>query len=304
MRAYLLRKIHRFIRKFLRKRGFIIRRINMIDRREICNDPRQFLYLGGSRVIINVPLEKGLRKIFPVKAEYDPFYCALSLCLNDGNNRDKLREVLSAYYNMVQPKNALEWLGLEYEDAPALVNAMPWAAPPPWTDLTIKEVDRNVNNDMLHDSGHGDKKLSVEQGWAHCGPVSEDKIRLEVNRLYVALDSIQRLGYDRNYGPGGDIGAKFIFNEDGEWRWMISPGNHRIAIVSALGYEEIPVMAKSVVFRRDVDIWPNVLSGLYTRSGALKYFDNLFYGKISAIMEPWADYVRELLVREGVKSKV
>ena len=302
MKTLLLRKFYRVIRKYLRRHGFILRKVNMIDRRHICNDPRQFLYLGGSRVIINVPLERGRRKIFPVKAEYDPFYCALSLCLHSGNDREKLREVLKVYYSMVQPKNALEWLGLEYEDAPALANARPWAAPPPWTDLTVKEVDRNVNNDMLHDSGHGDKKLSVDQGWAHCGPVSDEKIRLEVDRLYVALDSIQRLGYDRNYGPGGDIGAKFLFNEEGDWCWTISPGNHRIAIVSALGYEEIPVMAKSIVFRRDVDVWPNVLSGLYTRTGALKYFDNLFVGKESTIMKPWVEYVNTVFVREGKKQ--
>ena len=303
MKTYALRKIYRLIRIFLRKRGFILRRISMIDRRDICNDPRQVFYLGGSQVIINVPLEKGRRKIFPVTAEYDPFYCALKLCIKNGSDKAKLKEVLTAYYTTVQPANALEWLGLAHEDAPELAEARPWGAPPPWTDLTVREVDRNVNNDMLHDSGHGDKKLSVEQGWAHCGPVSEDKIQLEVNRLYIALDSIQRLGYDRNYGPGGDIGAKFLFNEGGDWRWTISPGNHRIAIVSALGYKEIPVMAKSVVFRRDVDIWPNVLSGLYTRAGALKYFDNLFEGKVSTIMKPWLEYVQSLYAAEELKQE-
>ena len=303
MKAYLLRKVHRYIKKFLRKRGFILRRINMLDRREVCNDPRQVLYLGGSSIIINVPLEKGRRKIFPVTAEYDPFYCALNLSLIHGGDREKLREVLNAYYHMVQPKNALEWLGLDCEDAPELSSVRPWAAPPPWVDLTVKEVDRNVNNDMLHDSGHGDKKLSVAQGWAHCGPVSEDKIKLEVDRLFTALDSIRRLGYDRNYGPGGDIGAKFLFDENGEWRWLISPGNHRIAIVSALGYNEIPVMAKSVVFRRDVDVWPNVLSGLYSRSGALKYFDNLFEGKVSRAMRPWVDYVHSNFIAENSVKK-
>lgn len=294
------RKINRFIRKQLRKRGFLLRRINMLDRREVCNDPRQILYFGGSQVILNVPTEKGRRKIFPVTADWDPFYCALKLCVQRGGDKQILKEVLTSYYSTVQPQNALEWLGLESEDAPKLAQAPPWAAPPPWTNLSIKEVDTNVNADMLHDSGHGDKKMTLDQGWAHCGPVSDDKIQLEVERLYVALDSIQSLGYDRNFGPGGDIGAKFLINEAGDWRWLISPGNHRIAIVSALGYKEVPVLAKSLVFRRDVDIWPNVLSGLYTRTGALKYFDNLFHGNIPAVVQPWVETARLLLKTETV----
>ena len=125
------RQLNRFIRKQLRKRGFLIRRINMLDRRDVCNDPRQILYYGGSHVIINVPVEKGRRKIFPVTADWDPFYCALQLCDRHGGDTQVLHRVLSAYYSMVQPQNALQWLGLEYEDAPQLAQAPPWAAPPP-----------------------------------------------------------------------------------------------------------------------------------------------------------------------------
>ena len=96
--------------------------------------------------------------------------------------------------------------------------------------------------------------------------------------LLAALDSIRRSGYRRHDRADGDIEALVFLREDGEWRWQVSRGLHRAAVLAALETDPIPVRVRGLVFRGDAGVWPNVVSGLYTRRGAEKMFDRIFDG--------------------------
>ncbi|MCE8004650.1 hypothetical protein [Billgrantia ethanolica] len=53
-------------------------------------------------------------------------------------------------------------------------------------------------------------------------------------------------------------------------------GQHRYAVISALGQERIPIRVEQFVRRQEVMLWPGVASGLFTPSAALKVFDACF----------------------------
>ena len=45
-----------------------------------------------------------------------------------------------------------------------------------------------------------------------------------------------------------------------------------------MGFTKIDVRVWQVIERRDVELWPNVQSGIYSIQMALKVFDNIYNG--------------------------
>ena len=72
----------------------------------------------------------------------------------------------------------------------------------------------------------------------------------------------------------------FLFVDGDSWRWMAGlEGNHRIYILNLLKYPYITASLRKIIRKNDVDFWPNVKNGFYTRNEALNIFSALFEGK-------------------------
>lgn len=59
----------------------------------------------------------------------------------------------------------------------------------------------------------------------------------------------------------------------------MASGNHRTAVMDALGYDTVPVQfdrPRRILDIETVDYWPQVTNGIWTRSQAVKYFKFLF----------------------------
>lgn len=110
-------------------------------------------------------------------------------------------------------------------------------------------------------------------------------LRNETRRLWILLDSIRNKGYQRHNGKSGDIEGIALENGTGRFRWSISPGNHRVGVLSALGQETAPVRIHGILRRQDASIWPNVVSGLFSPAEAIAVFDQLFEGSHRARAE-------------------
>lgn len=139
------------------------------------------------------------------------------------------------------------------------------------------EVDQDTRNWNRNDnSGHGCSHLDFpEDGWAFSGPVHPDKGRLEFLRLISLYQSIKENGYDQTKGYIGVIQIK----RDNEYRYLVGGGGyHRALVMAALGYEYIPARfnRNSTIDVNDVDFWPQVRNGLWSKNQALKYVDHLF----------------------------
>ena len=98
----------------------------------------------------------------------------------------------------------------------------------------------------------------------------------DVARIESVRKSVLGKGYKRGNLPDGDIEVEALIGPDGSERYHLISGNHRAAVLTSIGQESLPVRVISVVRREDVDVWPKVRSGVFSRDQALSHFDQYF----------------------------
>lgn len=173
---------------------------------------------------------------------------------------------LKHFYDKHQPKNIFE---KHYLKAPNKQNIPvggsyeePWLYGVPW--LYTYKGNHNWDNDVI--SKHGEQAF---------GPVSEQKLRLEKNRLDYVLNSIKKTGF-RPYGSDGYPRGYFLMDLNGEWVFLLGAGLHRVAAMVHLGYKAIPVQFKQFFPRliklSDCAEWPMVKEGCITKDEAISIF--------------------------------
>lgn len=271
IKASILHCLHRLGYRLERQAG-------PVDVRAAGNDPRQWLSHPVRGVLVAAPRMGGRIRFYPLEPGTNPFVRAAAEALAADDPGGTIRTVLGRHYAAVQPRRLHDWAGLEDADAPGLPEAPVWAVPEPWTPATLAQKAAAMEGVARRESRGQGRELSAAHGDKAYGPVTEDKLRAESARLLAALDSIRRSGYRRHDRADGDIEALVFLREDGEWRWQVSRGLHRAAVLAALETDPIPVRVRGLVCRGDAGVWPNVVSGLYTRRGAEKMFDRIFDG--------------------------
>ena len=294
--SLMLFKLKHLLKAGLERHGYSLQRLDHIkplDVRAQGNDPRSLLYRGTKQpVLINAPVVagRGLPLFTFLPSGPHPFVHAVSAALkNTASAKDTIHSVLRSYYDLVQPINALELFGLESEEVPQFANEPSWAAILPWYEESISQWRKIHQASVIMENRTAGRTLTISDGWAWCGPVTEKKLRIETSRLYSLMVSIRRNGLRWHNGTGGDILAVVLMRQDGRWRWQAQTGQHRAAVLSALGFKNIPLCVIKVVNRDDVDVWPNVVSGVFSRSVALRLFDCVFEGALPPIVQPWVD---------------
>lgn len=283
------------VRGLLERFGYTIRpsdELRPVDMRDRRDDPRLFDYAGGERpVLIEVSLARGrgLGGCELTERGAHPWVCAIREARSSNRPRSVIREVLDDYYRAVQPSSAAEWLDLEDGAVPALEDQPPWARVWPWEGRDI-ETRRNKAEAAASVEGEQfGRNLTIEDGWNNFGPVSDRLLEMETDRLFELMQSIRRYGYRRKDRPGGDIDVAVLWNDEDQWGFKTTGGAHRAAVLAGLGYEQIPVRITRMVRRKDVDIWPNVSSGLYSREQAVALFDRILEGQRPSVLDPWVD---------------
>lgn len=274
-----------------------IKNVGLIDFRGTKKDPRSIGYLVFRQpALIDAPtnLGRGL-PFFSLSTEgVHPYVCAVSAASKGSSTEslNRITDVLSNYYNLVQPENAVSLLGLSCEDV-GLKNKPSWAAVMPWDKWSLDEWCDIHQRSVLIENSPYERELTISDGWAWVGPVSSKKLTIEAHRLNNVFTSIVENGYKRHNGDDGDILAAVLIDENGEWCWQALAGQHRATVLAGLGDESIPVRIVNIVSRNDVDFWPNVISSLYSRESALKVFDKVFSGEIPVIAAQWFKTVQK-----------
>ena len=273
-----------------------LRKVFPQDVRNAGNDPRTLHYYTNDQVLLNAPIEKGYGlDHYSVNSDGShPFVRAAMAGLNSGQPRNAIRSILREYYNNIQPLDAAEWMGFSAEELPNLAGVPPWGRVYPWRSTTVEAMKKGIRATADLDNAQGGRALSIEHGWRSFGPVSNDIIEIETNRIYNLVEAVQRHGIKRDDRPGGDVGAIALVNDDGDWRWLVEfGGEHRVPVFSALGYNEIPIRVRLVIYRKDVSLWPNVFNGLYSKYAALEVFDRYFSAEVPEIASDYLDAIDE-----------
>lgn len=276
----------------LRLRLMPVERIGAVDVRGVADHPSSLLYYGrktAPSVLVEAPIRRGYSlEVFSLRADgSNPFVCAIRNAIRSRNGREAIRRTLAHYYRAVRPKSAAQWLGITADDAPEMASEPVWARLLPWEDDTVSDRKRNIRQKVRSENRRRGEVLSIHDGWKLCGPVSEAFLRIQSGRLYELYRSIARRGLVRHDEVDGDIRAVALIDGD-RWRWLQCGGGfHRAAVAAALGYRSMPVRIWRVVYRRQVELWPQVARGEFTREGALAVFDRIFSGKSPAVVKNW-----------------
>lgn len=199
----------------------------------------------------------------------------------------EMHEILSVYFERVQPNSLPEWLDMPPDASEPLDSIPPWAVALPWETESPEDRKTSLARLAYLESQNQGLELTIDEGWSAFGPVSEKKLQMETDRLRQISKSLEAKGYQRHNGWDGDVEATALVREDGEWRWIIMRGQHRAAVAAGLGFTSIPIRVTNVVNRREAEHWPNVRRGFYTESSGRELFDRLFDGIPPEVAKRW-----------------
>jgi hypothetical protein len=267
------------IARIINQLGYNIERVippkNMI---EAFQEPGILNYINQNSIIAKIKIELIREQHLGVDYKSDPLVSIISKCVKNNYSKETLIELLREYYLSYQPKTALELFHLDIEDAPGLSRVKPWAAPYPWVENSIENWTNRVMKVTREENLRNGVDLTIMDGVHSWGPVTEEKLSIEVERFHNLLTSINNDGYTRNDNSDGDVLLDALCGETGEWRYINRGGTHRFSVLAAIGKKTITARVKSLVYRSESSIWPNVTSNMFTKVGALKLFDRYYSG--------------------------
>lgn len=188
--------------------------------------------------------------------------------------------LLDVFYETWQPASAGEAIAGFEQYAPRAFDRLPgrdayWK---PWIADSIEELRERFAVWYWKDYAQYGVSLDPElHGDKFFGPVHPDLGAAEYMRLTGVFKSIQANGYDRRLG---DVRVEALKRES-EFRFLISGGGlHRTAAMAALGHDAVPATFRrhraALIDVADVDYWPNVRRGVWSREEAIRYVDHLF----------------------------
>jgi hypothetical protein len=273
------------IRRAVRAFGVEIRRIRS-DASEpppLVDDPLEALHLarGGAAIAFRCPLDlaSDTRGFTFGPHGWHPWIAELQ----DQQRRERSAfagSLLERYFGNFQPRTALEALpGFEVGGGRCGLGALPselfWLTP--WMVGTPEELRTSVRAWTTRGAQqHGLVDYTPDRdGSPYHGPVSERLGQVEVGRMRSAHAALCEGGYDRRFGDS----LFYLVRRGRELRAVkFGSGYHRTAAAAALGHHAVPAQLREplAVDVDDVDDWPQVRSGMWSREAALRYVDHLF----------------------------
>jgi hypothetical protein len=191
--------------------------------------------------------------------------------LNQYRNNKNIRydeTALAKYYEYYQPQNLLEALFGEDASDNDLLSLKkfrdPQNAPMPWTPMNL------INKKFKNNQGdYGPKDRFSNYGIQ----------RME--RLIKIHNNINENGFnEEEYSDVGDHIKGIMLKNSNEYRFLVVNGNHRIAALSALGYQKVMVRSckkfPAIIDVENIKNWPCVKKGIYSETTAEKIFMHYF----------------------------
>jgi len=246
------------------------------------HSPVELNYLGLDECLTSIPVDKYRSHLLGFLAQDHPFVKTIQE-IKQGLQQYQDSE-LKRFYNDFQPKSFCDVLSIydqTFSEVPAMGAVTPWRARTPLQQLKKVCVDTSVSPLLGVEAYKFGVKPEGNFGWQFFGPVSDAVGLLEFERLKSVYESISTKGYCPP--PKSHIHGEFLIS-DNDWVWINLGGKHRCAALIAMNYSEIPIRVRgeygaAFVRRSEVDYWPNVLNGLFSRGQALQFFDKMMLGR-------------------------
>tara|TARA_B100000965_G_scaffold403016_1_gene430242 strand:+ start:3708 stop:4517 length:810 start_codon:yes stop_codon:yes gene_type:complete len=130
----------------------------------------------------------------------------------------------------------------------------------------------------------GEFGLSHHHGHSAFGPLSKQKLKLEIFRIKTCLQSLEKHGYIQwQLFPkiDSDLPRCYMLKKiSGECSFHVVSGKHRVACMAYLGWKNIPIKfdisLSRIVLEEDCAKWPGVINGCYNKKQAIDIFNTYF----------------------------
>ena len=258
-------------------------------------DPITAQYLiEDNKIIINIDLELGrTNRWFDMsKKSLDPPIFAIRQALKKDLSGDALVKnillTLQECQSLTKFNNAAELLGLESEQSNALYSYPWWAEVKPWDSRSIDhmlehspfEVKKNrASNGMRIDSNDPHEIMRDDL---------QNSLPSHAKQYAKLTEAIKKYGFKYG-GKSGYVSAEVLI-ADGKMCWKLGgEGNHRAAAASALGLKKIPVLVTKIIRLDELDSWPNVKLGTFSKKQATEIFYSVFDAKPPKIYNNWVE---------------
>lgn len=264
---------------------------NIIDGTSTDFDIYKLLYPNRIPHLIWLPLQRG-RGLdhFPLTENLHPFVHALNSANYSKKPELTITYELRCYYDRVTDLNAADWLGVGQHDH-HLTSYPAWARRFPWEAHSPDQLLRLVRHWAHDDYARVKKNLSLDNdGWKTVGPVSNDLIQAEAERLLSLRSLILNNGYRIERPPMNPRGVLLLHDKE-RWCFVVGGGHHRAAVAAHLKLGKIPINIHHVIRRADVEHWPRVNQGFIDKDAALELFDRLILGKLPPAFHNWESYI-------------
>jgi hypothetical protein len=236
----------------------------------------------GRRFLVDVPLERfrilDLMGFSCAPGAPNPFVATVRGIL-DGSVTGYEDSELRRYYERFTPRRICDLYGFPPAACSALLREpaihaiSPWQKPPGAHMAAIRRRVSAYDHAPFGDLPPGD------DSWLDWGPVSPAKAAIEYRRLADLASSISRHGYLPGEDEDEGHMTAHLLEDGGRSVAWIMKGNHRAAVLAALGHPAAPVVVIRVFRRDEVRDWPGVASGAFTPGQALQAFDLVFAGR-------------------------
>jgi hypothetical protein len=279
------RNFKRILRAGFRKLGFVVHRVSTHPRYSESSAPPLFddvmdaLYemRAGNAAVFQCPVDACVFRngMDASKTGWNPFSAATRELV--GGHSTYEGSVLERYYAAWQPGDAREALFMrDYPEGPAILGELPpYALHTPWSGMSAPDwklfVERAYKKELER---AGKENATVDSGFLLHGPVSTRVGKVEHGRTVDTYQSIARNGYVRDRG----VISVLVLRRNGELRFLVYTGHHRIGVAAALGIPRVPAIIRdgALLDVNELEHWPQVRLGVWSQQNAMDYFNHLF----------------------------
>ncbi|MFA7566564.1 MAG: hypothetical protein WCY01_06020 [Alkalispirochaeta sp.] len=216
------------------------------------------------------PVEESPKAALPDGEVVHPYSRTIA-AYADGTHQEYVDSPLWDYYAVFRPETSYDI----FPEAPGLAEVPGDTHFVPWFIGDLEEQIKKTRSIIRREF----RSVKNPQNPVY-GPMSFDQGKLEYRRLIDVYQSIAERGFVTSPDPKDDIRG-YIIRRNGDFRYLVTVGKHRIAAFAVLHPEgSVPVALRRpvVMDTRDIPSWPLVKRGIWSIAGAHAYVDRLFFG--------------------------
>ena len=249
-------------------------------------------FVGLKKNIVNIEIDKGRTdRWFDMSSKsLDPAIFAIRNALKKDLKGDSfyknILSTLQTHKSLTSYKNAAKYLDIDFNDEKNLKSYPWWASVYPWDNRTFDDQLKLYPDEVKKNRLINGMKILFDNPDEIMKDDLENSLFSHAKQYAELTEEIKNNGfkYDVNYNH---ITAEIFVHND-KFCWKVGrDGNHRIAVLVALGFERIPVQITKIIRLDESKYWPNVKLGYFNETQAVNIFYNIFDAKPSKIHDKW-----------------